>query len=209
MLTYINFCFRYLGLSSCASKNENSGGNINNPVVTMTFKDFGTVKIELYPDMAPNTVNNFISLVKNKFYDGLIIHRVEDPFVIQGGDPNGDGSGGPGYVIKGEFAENGFKKNTLSHTKGVISMARRSTPNDSAGSQFFIVLSDDAKSSLDNKYAGFGKVIEGLDVIDKISKVEISTKTKRPITNVVIESATVDTFGVNYKEPTKLPDLKN
>ena len=166
----------------------------------MSIKDFGDIKIELYPDVAENTVANFVNLVEDKFYDNNTIHRVQKGFVIQGGDPTGTGTGGPGYSIKGEFTQNGYRNN-LSHTKGVISMARSSDP-DSAGSQFFIVLSDEAAPSLDGMYAGFGKVIEGMDVIEKIENTEFEIDNevygtlKKPLT---IEKATVDTKGYTYK----------
>jgi peptidyl-prolyl cis-trans isomerase B (cyclophilin B) len=173
----------------------------NNPIVTMEFKDFGTVKIELYPDVAPNTVNNFISLVNKGFYDGLTIHRIVPGFVIQGGDPLGNGTGNPGYVIKGEFTSNGFTNN-LKHTRGVISMARRAQPMDSAGSQFFIMLQNN--DSLNGDYAAFGKVIEGMDVVDKIAAVERG-ENQRPINPPVIKKATVETFGITYPEPEVIP----
>ncbi|MGN1378865.1 MAG: peptidylprolyl isomerase [Bacilli bacterium] len=171
-----------------------------NPIVTMNIKDFGTIKIELYPKIAFNTVANFVSLTQNGFYDNNTIHRVQKGFVIQGGDPTGTGTGGPDYTIKGEFNQNGFK-NDLSHTKGIISMARTSDP-DSAGSQFFIVLSDDAASSLDGMYAAFGEIIEGMDIIEKIENTDFEIENelygtlKKPIT---IESTTVDTKGYEYK----------
>lgn len=171
-----------------------------NPIVTMNIKDFGTIKIELYPKIAFNTVANFVNLTQDGFYDNNTIHRVQKGFVIQGGDPTGTGTGGPGYTIKGEFNQNGFK-NDLSHTKGIISMARTKEP-DSAGSQFFIVLSDDAASSLDGMYAAFGKVIEGIEIIEKIENTDFEIDNamfgtlKNPIT---IESVTVDTKGYDYK----------
>lgn len=182
----------------CCSKNNEKPKE--NPIVTMSIKDFGDIKIELYPDVAENTVANFVNLVEDKFYDNNTIHRVQKGFVIQGGDPTGTGTGGPGYSIKGEFTQNGYRNN-LSHTKGVISMARSSDP-DSAGSQFFIVLSDEAAPSLDGMYAGFGKVIEGMDVIEKIENTEFEIDNevygtlKKPLT---IEKATVDTKGYTYK----------
>jgi len=147
-----------------------------NPIVTMEMEDGGKVIMELYPQIAPNSVENFISLINQGFYDGLIFHRVMPNFMAQGGDPKGDGTGGPGYDIVGEFTENGYSKNTISHDIGVLSMARANDP-DSAGSQFFIVTSDEQKSALDNKYAAFGKVIEGMDEVYKIvnSKVEHTT----------------------------------
>jgi peptidyl-prolyl cis-trans isomerase B (cyclophilin B) len=154
------------------------------------------MKAELYPDIAPNTVNNFISLVKKGYYDGLIFHRVIKGFMIQGGCPEGTGMGGPGYSIKGEFANNGFP-NTLKHTPGVLSMARSMMP-DSAGSQFFIM--HKTSPHLDGEYAAFGKVTEGLDIVDKIACVETSYS-DRPLTEQKIASITVDTFGEEYPEP--------
>ena len=169
-----------------------------NPVVTITMEDGSVMKAELYPEIAPNTVNNYISLVKKGFYDGLIFHRVISGFMIQGGDPEGTGMGGPGYHIKGEFANNGFK-NDLKHTVGVLSMARAYMPN-SAGSQFFIMHKD--SPFLDGEYAAFGKVTEGIDVINAIASVE-TNRDDRPLTEQKIKSMTVDTFGVEYEEPTK------
>ena len=171
-----------------------------NPIVTIEMENGDIIKAELYPEIAPNTVNNFISLVQKGFYDGVIFHRVIKGFMIQGGDPNGDGTGGSKDTIKGEFSSNGVD-NPLKHTRGVISMARSSDP-DSAGSQFFIVLSDEAAPSLDRMYAGFGKVIEGMDIIEKIenTKFEIDNEVygtlKKPLT---IEKTTVDTKGYTYK----------
>lgn len=171
-----------------------------NPIVTMEIEDYGTIKIELYPEYAPNTVANFVSLIESGFYDGLTFHRLVPGFVLQGGDPDGNGTGGPGYTIDGEFAANGYTKNTLSHETGVISMAR-SSDYDSAGSQFFIVLDDSAKTSLDNLYAGFGKVIEGMDVIEAIAENEeiANDVTGALEENITITSVTVDTFGYNYE----------
>ncbi|MFS8541726.1 MAG: peptidylprolyl isomerase, partial [Tissierellales bacterium] len=154
------------------------------------------------PKKAPNTVRNFIYLVQDGFYDGLTFHRVIPNFVIQGGDPNGDGTGGPGYFIKGEFPNNGFKKNDLKHTRGMVSMARYGDPYyDSAGSQFFIVLED--QPGLDGDYAVFGKVIEGMDIVDAIAAVETDSKDK-PKEPQIIEKATVELFGVEYEEPEKI-----
>lgn len=164
-----------------------------NPVVTMNVKNFGTIEIELYPDVAPNTVNNFIELVNKHFYDGVIFHRIIKGFMIQGGDPQGIGIGGPGYSIKGEFLANGVVNN-LKHTKGVISMARAQHPN-SAGSQFFIMHED--APHLDGQYAAFGKVISGLDVVDAIASVTTNYNDK-PLEDVVMESVTVNTHGVDY-----------
>ena len=171
-----------------------------NPIVTMEIEDYGTIKIELYPEYAPNTVANFVSLIESGFYDGLTFHRLVPGFVLQGGDPDGNGTGGPGYTIDGEFAANGYTKNTLSHEKGIISMARSSDYN-SAGSQFFIVLDDSAKTSLDNLYAGFGKVIEGMDIIEEIAENEeiANDVTGALEENITITSVTVDTFGYNYE----------
>ena len=170
------------------------------PIATIVVKDFGTIKAELYPDKAPNTVNNFISLSNSGFYDGLIFHRVIKGFMNQGGDPDGIGTGGPGYSIKGEFSNNGYTNNDLKHTAGVLSMARSGDP-DSAGSQFFI-MADTAKH-LDGEYAAFGKVTEGMDVVEAINSVE-TDRNDKPLNDVVIESITVDTKGVNYKEPEKV-----
>ncbi|MBO4362753.1 MAG: peptidylprolyl isomerase [Clostridia bacterium] len=169
----------------------------DNPVATIVVKDYGTITVELYYDVAPNTVLNFISLANSGFYDGLTFHRVIKNFMIQGGDPNGDGTGGPGYVIKGEFTANGFENN-LKHTRGVISMARRTKPLDSAGSQFFIMHVD--YPSLDGQYASFGMVTEGMDVVDKIAATSTG-KNDKPLTDVVIESIRVDTKGFDYPEP--------
>ena len=157
------------------------------------------MEIELYPDIAPNTVNNFISLVKQGYYDGVIFHRVIPGFMIQGGDPTGTGSGGPGYSIKGEFSQNGFP-NSLKHERGVISMARTSIP-DSAGSQFFIMVAD--SPHLDGAYASFGRVVEGIEVADKIVAVD-RNRMDRPLEDQVIQKMTVETFGVTYPEPEKL-----
>lgn len=171
-----------------------------NPIVTMEIEDYGTIKIELYPEYAPNTVANFVNLIENGFYDGLTFHRLVPGFIIQGGDPNGNGTGGPDYTIDGEFVANGYTQNTLSHDKGVISMARSNDYN-SAGSQFFIVLDNSAKSSLDNMYAGFGLVIEGMDIIDQIAESEeiANNITGALEENVTITKVTVDTFGYEYK----------
>ena len=171
---------------------------MSNPIVTIEMEDGGVMEAELYPDTAPNTVNNFISLVKKGFYNGLIFHRVIPGFMIQGGDPNGSGSGGPGYCIKGEFSQNGFR-NDLVHTRGVLSMARTMDP-DSAGSQFFIMV-DDAPN-LDGGYAAFGKVIEGMETADAIVSVKRDWN-DRPKKDQTMKSVTVDTFGVDYPEPEK------
>ena len=167
-----------------------------NPVVTFTMANGDVMKAELYPEIAPNTVNNFISLVSKGFYDGLIFHRVIKGFMIQGGDPDGNGTGGPGYGIDGEFSQNGFK-NDLAHTAGVLSMARSMMPN-SAGSQFIIMHKD--APHLDGAYAAFGKIIEGQDVVDKIAEV-VTDWSDRPMEDQVMKTVTVDTFGVEYPEP--------
>ena len=167
-----------------------------NPVVTFTMADGKVMKAELYPEVAPNTVNNFISLVKKGFYDGLIFHRVIKGFMIQGGDPQGTGMGGPGYGIKGEFAQNGVK-NDLRHTAGVLSMARSMMP-DSAGSQFFIMHKD--APHLDGAYAAFGKIIEGQDVVDAIAETA-TDYSDRPLEDQVMKTVVVDTFGEEYTEP--------
>ena len=167
-----------------------------NPIVTIEMENGDIMKAELYPEIAPNTVNNFISLVKKGFYDGLIFHRVINGFMLQGGDPDGNGTGGPGYSIKGEFSSNGFK-NDLKHTPGVLSMARTMIP-DSAGSQFFIM--HQAAPHLDGEYAAFGKVIEGMDVVNKIAEMPTDYM-DRPLEDQVMKSVTVDTFGVEYPEP--------
>ena len=169
-----------------------------NPVVTITMENGDVIKAELYPEVAPNTVNNFISLVKNGYYDGLIFLRVIRGFMIQGGCPQGTGMGGPGYSIKGEFSQNGVK-NDLKHTEGVLSMARSMMPN-SAGSQFFIMHKD--APHLDGAYAAFGKVTEGMNIVDKIAN-ERTDYSDRPLKEQKIKSMTVDTFGVDYPEPEK------
>ena len=169
-----------------------------NPVVTIIMENGDVMKAELYPEVASNTVNNFISLMKKGYYDGLIFHRVIRGFMIQGGCPQGTGMGGPGYSIKGEFSQNGFK-NDLKHTEGVLSMARSMMPN-SAGSQFFIMHKD--APHLDGAYAAFGKVTEGMDVVNKIAE-ERTDYSDRPLKTQKIKSMTVDTFGVEYPEPEK------
>lgn len=169
---------------------------MSNPIVTFEMEDGGVMKAELYPDVAPNTVNNFISLVKKGFYDGLIFHRVIPGFMIQGGDPKGTGTGGPGYCIKGEFRANGFD-NGLKHDRGVLSMARTMAPN-SAGSQFFVMHED--SPHLDGQYAAFGKVIEGIEVVDQVCSVRTDYN-DRPRVPQVMKKVTVETFGVEYPEP--------
>ena len=167
-----------------------------NPIVTITMENGDVMKAELYPEIAPNTVNNFISLINHNFYDGVIFHRVIRGFMLQGGDPDGNGTGGPGYEIKGEFSNNGFK-NDLKHTPGVLSMARTMIP-DSAGSQFFIM--HQAAPHLDGEYAAFGKIIEGMDVVNKIAEMPTEYR-DRPLEDQVMKTVTVETFGVDYPEP--------
>ncbi|MDR1773323.1 MAG: peptidylprolyl isomerase [Clostridioides sp.] len=170
-----------------------------NPIVTIEMKNGSKIEIELYPHIAPNTVNNFVSLVKSGYYNGLIFHRVINGFMIQGGCPNGTGMGNPGYSIKGEFSGNGFTNN-LKHERGVISMARSMMPN-SAGSQFFIMHQN--SPHLDGQYASFGKVISGLDVVDEIANVKTG-RGDRPKEDQVMQNVTVETFGVEYPEPEKM-----
>lgn len=169
-----------------------------NPIVTIEMEDGSVMKAELYPQIAPNTVNNFISLIQKGYYDGVIFHRVIPGFMIQGGDPQGTGTGGPGYCIPGEFSHNGFS-NDLKHSKGVLSMARTMVP-DSAGSQFFIM--HETSPHLDGDYAAFGQVIEGLDVIDAIANVDRDWNDK-PLSDQKMKRVTVETFGVDYPEPEK------
>ncbi|MDO4816678.1 MAG: peptidylprolyl isomerase [Bacillota bacterium] len=171
---------------------------MSNPIVTIEMENGDKIKVELYPEVAPNTVNNFISLVKSGFYNGTIFHRVIRGFMIQGGDPEGTGMGGPGYHIKGEFKMNGVINN-LKHERGVISMARSMAPN-SAGSQFFIMHED--APHLDGQYAAFGMVVEGMDNVDKIAKC-MTGRQDRPIHRQTMKKVTVDTFGVDYPEPEK------
>lgn len=167
-----------------------------NPIVTFEMENGDVFKAELYPEIAPNTVKNFISLVNHNFYDGVIFHRVIKGFMIQGGDPEGIGIGGPGYAIKGEFSANGFENN-LKHGRGVLSMARSMMP-DSAGSQFFVMHKD--SPHLDGQYAAFGRVIEGMDAVDKIAETKTNFQDK-PKQDQVMKSVTVETFGVDYDEP--------
>ena len=169
-----------------------------NPIVTIEMENGDIIKAELYPEIAPNTVKNFISLVKKGYYDGLIFHRVINGFMIQGGCPDGTGMGGPGYSIKGEFAQNGFA-NDLKHTEGVLSMARSMMP-DSAGSQFFIMHKN--APHLDGAYAAFGKVIEGQGIVNKIATTQ-TDYSDRPLKKQIMKKVTVDTFGVDYEEPEK------
>lgn len=180
--------------------NLNRKGSIimaeKNPIVTIVMNDGDVMKLELYPEVAENTVNNFISLVNKGFYDGLTFHRIISGFMIQGGDPDGNGTGGPGYSIPGEFSLNGYD-NSLSHDPGVISMARSQHP-DSAGSQFFIM--HKKAPHLDGSYAAFGKIIEGMDVVDKLAEVATDWS-DMPLTPVIMEKVTVETFGEDYPEP--------
>ena len=172
---------------------------MKNPIVTITMENEKQMKAELYPEIAPNTVNNFISLINQGYYDGVIFHRVIPGFMIQGGDPTGEGTGGPGYSIKGEFISNGFK-NDLKHTKGVLSMARTMIPN-SAGSQFFVMVAD--SPHLNGQYAAFGKIIEGIEVADEIVCADRNYMDK-PKADQRMKEVTVDTFGVDYPEPEKV-----
>ncbi len=202
-LLCIALCLILLGTMGCTSgeknKTEEETMHSEYPIATITMKDGGVIKLELYPKIAPESVKNFISLANSKFYDGLIFHRVISGFMIQGGCPKGNGTGGPGYNIKGEFSANGVD-NSLSHERGVISMAR-AMAYDSAGSQFFICHAD--SQFLDGQYAAFGKVIEGMDVVDAIDSVKTNSQDK-PLQDQVIDSIRVDTFGVEYGEPEKL-----
>ena len=195
---------KLLGIDYNIKGNETSLDKYNteNPVVAMDIKNYGSIVIELYPDIAPNTVNNFISLVKSGFYDNNSFHRLVPDFVLQGGDPKGDGTGGPGYSIKGEFSNNGFK-NDLKHEKGIISMAR-SNDKDSAGSQFFIMLG--TSNYLDGDYAAFGKVIDGMGIIDKIAKNEkvSDSATGKLVHNLTITKAVIDLKGKEYSEVEKI-----
>ncbi len=199
---YFHFAFLYVILAEVFVSNTitfiRRKKMAQNPIVTITMENGDVIKAELYPEIAPNTVNNFISLIKKNFYDGLIFHRVIKGFMLQGGDPEGSGMGGPGYGIKGEFSSNGFK-NDLKHTEGVLSMARSMMPN-SAGSQFFIM--HKTSPHLDGDYAAFGKVTEGLEVVNKIAETETDWN-DRPTTPQVMKTVTVETFGVDYPEPEK------
>ena len=182
------------------SETEDPNVDKSHPIATITMKDGGVIKLELYPEIAPESVKNFISLANSGFYDGLIFHRVIPGFMIQGGDPLGKGTGGPGYAIRGEFSANGVQ-NDLLHERGVLSMAR-ATPYDSAGSQFFIMHQD--YPSLNGLYAAFGKVISGMEVVDAIAMTTTDSKNK-PYKDQVMATVRVETWGVEYGEPTKLP----
>ena len=179
---------------------EETNVDKTHPIATITMKDGGVIELELYPETAPESVKNFISLANSGFYDGLIFHRVISGFMIQGGDPDGRGTGGPGYSIKGEFAINGVK-NDISHVRGVLSMAR-AQPYDSAGSQFFICHAD--STFLDGQYAAFGRVTSGMDVVDRIAATTTDSKDK-PYKDQIMETVRVETGGVEYGEPEKLP----
>lgn len=179
---------------------EDTNVDKSHPIATVTMKDGGVIQLELYPETAPESVKNFISLANSGFYDGLIFHRVIAGFMIQGGDPDGRGTGGPGYSIKGEFNANGVK-NDISHVRGVLSMARAQA-YDSAGSQFFIMHQDG--TYLDGQYAAFGRVISGMDVVDAIAKVTTDSRDK-PYKDQIMETVRVETWGVEYGEPEKLP----
>lgn len=187
---------------NCISKMKNEkqerNSKMKNPEITITMENGDTIKAELYPEIAPNTVNNFLSLIKKGFYDGLIFHRVINGFMLQGGCPEGSGMGGPGYSIKGEFSQNGFS-NAFKHTAGVLSMARSMAP-DFAGSQFFIMHKD--APHLDGSYAAFGKVTEGMDIVNKIAEVRTDYN-DRPMKEQKIKSITAETFGEEYPEPEK------
>lgn len=208
-LLFISMLIVLLTLCACSDKNDNKGesqlsnSDNKNPIVTIEMEDGGIIKAELYPEIAPNTVNNFISLINKGYYDGVIFHRVIPGFMIQGGDPQGTGRGGPGYKIKGEFTNNGFTNN-LKHTRGVLSMARQGnsynpkSAYDTAGSQFFIMVAD--APHLDKDYASFGKVIEGMDVVDRIVSVNRNASDK-PLKDQRMKKVTVETFGVSYPEP--------
>ena len=191
-----------LFLTGCGSLNSSKREEIPEdklPVATIEIENFGTIEACLYPNKAPNTVDNFIYLANSGFYDGLTIHRIVKGFVLQGGDPMGNGMGGPGYYIKGEFSSNGVE-NDIKHEEGVLSMAR-SRDKDSAGSQFFIVTKD--APHLDSEYAAFGKVTKGLDVVHEIEKVSVGEGDK-PLQNIIIKEIRVDTRGLEYKEPNKI-----
>ncbi len=172
---------------------------MSNPIVTIEMENGDVMRAELYPEIAPNTVNNFISLINSGFYNGVGFHRIIEGFMLQGGDPTGTGAGGPGYSIKGEFTNNGFK-NELKHTEGVLSMARTMMP-DSAGSQFFIM--HKTSPHLDHEYAAFGKVIEGMDIVNKIAAVK-TDYSDRPVEPQMMKNVTVELFGETYPEPEKI-----
>jgi peptidyl-prolyl cis-trans isomerase B (cyclophilin B) len=196
---------------STGAEEQQGGNKVQNPQVTIEMENGSKIVLELYPDKASNTVNNFIALAKDGFYDGVIFHRVIPGFMIQGGDPEGTGMGGPGYTIEGEFANNGHTENDISHERGVISMARKGNPYNpksaynTAGSQFFIMV--DTADYLDKDYAAFGKVIKGMEVVDQIVAVK-TDKNDKPIEPQKIKKVTVDTFGVDYPEPVTIAEGK-
>lgn len=201
MLVMILSCLMLVSCENDFEKQAEYNKDKASPVVTITVKDYGVIVLELYQNIAPNTVANFVSLAKSGFYNGLTFHRVIEGFMIQGGDPDGNGTGGPGYSIKGEFSSNGFENN-LSHEPGVISMARSSAP-DSAGSQFFICTSD--CTNLNGKYAAFGKVTSGLDVAYEIAK-QGNNYNSTPAKPIIIESIVVDEKGGDYSLVEKIPE---
>lgn len=199
LLLSMSLVLMILFVSGCGKDKETKQEDLvpeENPIVTITMENDDEIVLELYPEIAPNTVKNFISLIENNYYDGLIFHRVIPGFMVQGGDPDGNGMGGPGYGIKGEFDSNGFD-NDLKHERGVLSMARSQSP-DSAGSQFFIMVEE--SPSLDGEYAGFGKVTEGIEAVDTIVSVDRDGKDK-PKQDQQIKTITVDTKGFEYGEP--------
>ncbi len=200
--TLIVSVFALSGCTKDPSQTKDEDSSVSedgkNPVAVIKVKNFGTITVELYYDKAPNTVKNFISLANKGFYNGLIFHRVIESFMIQGGCPDGNGTGDAGYSIKGEFSNNGYKGNDISHIRGVISMARAGYSMDSAGSQFFIM--HQTSPHLDGDYAAFGMVTDGMDVVDEIASVKTNSSDK-PNKDVVIESITINTYGVVYEEP--------
>lgn len=204
----ITLVFIVMIIGGCSSSENEKSNKLDskpkqtikdNPVATITMENNDVIKIELYPNIAPNTVSNFITLAESGFYNGVIFHRVIPGFMIQGGDPNGDGTGGPDYHIKGEFTSNGFE-NQLKHERGIISMARTQAP-DTAGSQFFIMVAD--ADSLDGEYAAFGKVTEGMDVVDNIVNAQRDQQDK-PLKDQKMKQITIDTFGIDYPQPEKI-----
>lgn len=204
----ITLVFIVMIIGGCSSSENEKSNKLDskpkqtikdNPVATIKMENNDVIKIELYPNIAPNTVSNFITLAESGFYNGVIFHRVIPGFMIQGGDPNGDGTGGPDYHIKGEFTSNGFE-NQLKHERGIISMARTQAP-DTAGSQFFIMVAD--ADSLDGEYAAFGKVTEGMDVVDNIVNAQRDQQDK-PLKEQKMKQITIDTFGIDYPQPEKI-----
>jgi peptidyl-prolyl cis-trans isomerase B (cyclophilin B) len=191
-------------LHSIELKKKEGKKDMSNPIVTIEMENGDVIKVELYPEIAPNTVNNFVALISEGFYDSTLFHRVIPGFMIQGGDPEGTGMGGPGYSIKGEFTSNGFQNN-LKHSRGVLSMARAMKPN-SAGSQFFIMTED--SPHLDGQYASFGKVMEGMEAVDKIVNVS-RDRNDRPAEDQRMKKVTVDTFGIKYDDVIKVKGFFN